>query len=382
MTSRDADPFAEIRPYTDSEAPQVLSRLANNGELADALAKLKLRRLYRWLPSVAQWLTARWLRQTLTGVTTIDGFQQLIKPQLEAQLAASARFSCDGLDKLSADGSWLFISNHRDIAMDPALTNYAIHQAGHRTLSIAIGDNLLRKDWVADLMRLNKSFIVRRNITAPRELMAASKQLSSFMRWMVTENRGPVWIAQREGRAKDGVDATEPAVIKMLALSRDRKTESVAEVLSSLNIVPVAIAYELDPCDAAKAAELAQGPNYTKSEGEDVRSIGMGISGQKGCVHLSFGQPLSGEGLEVDAVVAAIDRQIVEHYRLFETNLWAWQRLEHRDDVPPVTVYPGSVSRAEFDARIDAMPDAHRPHALAMYANPVRRALELADGNA
>lgn len=376
MTSTDADPFADIRPYDDSEVAMVTARLARNPELADALARLKLRGLYRMLPAVARWLSQRWLGRTLPGVTSIDQFQQqLVKPQLERQIAASAHLSVDGLDALATDQPWLFISNHRDISMDPALTNYVIHQAGHRTLAIAIGDNLLKRDWVADLMRLNKSFVVKRNISGPRELMAASKQLAGFMRWMITENRGPVWIAQREGRAKDGIDATEPAVIKMLAMSRDRKTESVADVLGSLNIVPVAISYELDPCDAAKAAELAAGPGYTKADDEDVRSIGMGIAGQKGQVHLSFGAPLRGEQLDVEAVVAGIDRHIREHYRLFETNLWAWQRLEGEDSAPALTIHPASISRDQFNARIDAMPREHRPLALAMYANPLKRAL-------
>jgi len=192
---------------------------------------------------------------------------------------------------------------------------------------------------------------------------------------MITTNQGPVWIAQREGRAKDGIDTTEPAVIKMLSLARDRKTESIADVLPSLKIVPVAIAYELDPCDASKAAELAAGAGYVKSEQEDVLSIGQGITGKKGCVHLSFGEPLLAHQLDVSDVVAGIDTHIRYHYRLFETALWAWQHLEQTDTVPEVTIYPGTISRKEFEARINAMPEAHRPLALAMYANPLRRAL-------
>ena len=369
------DPFAEIRPYTDREVPDVVARLAREPELADALAKLRLSGLYRLLPGVARWLTGLGLRRALAGVSTIDDVQMLVKPHLETQIAASARFSCAGLEKLDTSRSWLFISNHRDITMDPAITNYAIHQAGHRTLAIAIGDNLLRRDWVADLMRLNKSFIVKRNISAPRELLAASRQLAAFIRWMVTENRGPVWIAQREGRAKDGCDATEPAVIKMLSLSRDRNTETVGDALARLCIVPVAISYELDPCDAMKAAELAAGSGYTKADDEDVRSIGVGISGQKGCVHLNFGEPIETPDATVDDFVDAIDKQIHSGYRLFETNLWAWQWLENSDLQPNIAIHPGTISREEFSARIEAMPEDHRPYALAMYANPLRTAL-------
>ncbi len=375
MSSIDADPYADIRPYNDAEAPAALARLASDPELASALADLKLPRLKQWLPLLACWICQRWLSRRLQDVHTIADFQLLLEPELAKLIDATAQFSCSGLERLDAKQSWLFVSNHRDITMDPALTNYAMHHAGHRTLSIAIGDNLLTRSWVADLMRLNKSFVVKRNIKGPRELMAASRQLSGFMRDMIEHNRGPLWIAQREGRAKDGIDATEPAVIKMLSLSRDRKTESIDDVLRRLHIVPVAIAYELDPCDAMKATELSAGPGYEKAPDEDVRSIGYGIAGDKGCVHLSFGDPINGDELSVEQVVAAIDGHMIRHYRLYETNLWAWQRLEQTDRVPPVDIHSGTVSKAAFLARIDAMPKAIQPFALAMYANPLRQAL-------
>jgi len=376
MMSLDADPFADIRPYTDKEVPEVVARLSNHPDFIDALAKLKLAKLHRWTPALARFLVGRWLAGALAKVQSVDDFQLLVKPQLERVIADTAQFTFDGLDQLSAEESWLFISNHRDISMDPALANLVIHSSGHRTVAIAIGDNLVKKPWVADLMRLNKSFLVKRNITAPRELMAASKQLASFIRWTVTENRGPVWIAQREGRAKDGVDATEPAVIKMLTLSRDRGSESVSEVLSSLKIVPLAISYELDPCDGLKAAALALGDTYTKGDDEDVLSIGLGISGQKGRVHLSFGTPISGEDLDVEKVTAAIDDHIRHHYRLYENALWAWQMLEDSTETPPVEFHPGTITRAEFEDRINALPEAHRAYALAMYANPLRAVLQ------
>ena len=264
----------------------------------------------------------------------------------------------------------------------PAFINYLLVEAGHRTLSVAVGDNLLQKSWIADLMRLNKSFTVKRNITAPRELMAASRQLAGFIRWMITENRGPIWIAQREGRAMDGLDATESAVIKMLSLSQDRKTETIGDRLTALNIVPVAISYELDPCDALKAVALAVGSDYTKAKGEDELALGLGVMGQKGCVHIGFGVPITAETLglereiEINDVVSAIDDHIRRHYRVFDTALWAWQRLHNTNERPDVDIYPGTISRQAFDARIDAMPASHRQYALALYANPLRCALD------
>lgn len=369
-----SDPYADIRPFVDSEVPGVIRRLAENPELTEALARLRLPELSRRWLWLARMVIKLWLKNRARSLQSIRDVQLLVKPNLErAMQASSASFTAEGLDALSAEQSYLFISNHRDIAMDPALANYALHTANYRTVNIAIGDNLLSKDWVSDIMRLNKSFIVKRNISAPRELMAASKHLSSFIRDTIVRNQGPVWIAQREGRAKDGIDATEPAVIKMLSLSRDRKTETVAEVLGQLNIVPLSIAYEIDPCDARKAAELAGGSDYKKSEHEDVSSIAAGITGHKGCVHLTFGSPIPGG--EVDDVVAALDQQIIDNYTLFPTNQWAWERVNGRSLPQGVTIAKGSVSEHAFHARIDAMPAEHQPFALAMYANPVNSRL-------
>ena len=369
------DPFADIRPYRDEEVPAVIARLLGSHDFHGALAKLQLPTLYRVLPVVARWLVARWLRRELRNVTTVDQFQSLIAPQLQGLIGRTSRFSSEGLEKLSADESWLLISNHRDIVMDPSYTNQLIYHAGHRTMAIAIGDNLLREDWVADLMRINKSFIVRRNLSGPREQLRASQQLSAFVRSMIDNNGSSVWIAQREGRAKTGIDKTEPAVIKMLSLSRDKQTETLSTVLNNLNIVPVAISYELDPCDASKAAELAGGQDYQKADNEDVLSIGRGIAGEKGNVHLSFGVPIRGDELTIDSVVAALDEHMRTHYRLFENALWAWQRLNGTNQVPDVSVHPGTITRQQFDARIDEMPEDHRELALAMYANPLRRVL-------
>lgn len=370
------DPFADIRPYRDVEVVTVLGRLQQEGGLANALAAWKLAPLHRLMPWLARWLVGRWLRMRCKGMNTVDDVQMQVKPLLDNMMSKTAQLSAEGLEKLDPGQSWLFISNHRDITLDPALTNRVLYESGHRTLMVAIGDNLLGEPWVADVLRLNKSFIVRRALSGPRELLAASRHLAQFIRTMISGNHGPVWLAQREGRAKDGIDTTEPAVIKMLSLARDRQRESIADVLPSLRIVPVAIAYELDPCDAAKAAERAAGAGYIKAAQEDINSIALGITGQKGRVHLSFGTPLGSGVMDVDGVVRAIDRQILANYRLYETALWAWQRLEQTEELPPVPIHPGTISRGEFDARIDAMPESHRELALAMYANPLRRLLE------
>jgi hypothetical protein len=193
-----------------------------------------------------------------------------------------------------------------------------------------------------------------------------------------------VWIAQREGRAKDGRDRTEPAIIKMLSLSRDKRNESFGEHIAQLRIVPVAISYEIDPCDAMKARELdarASTGAYQKAQQEDVASIGRGIAGHKGRVHVHFGTPLGSAFETPDEVAAAIDAQIIRGYRLFGPNLWAYQQVHGEARELPVAIAAGSYSEAQFRARIDAMPEAHRPWALAAYANALRSVVELADAS-
>ena len=376
MVADVADTFADIRPYENSEVPGVIRRLERDGDFADAMARLYFGRFYRVAPTLARRIAGFWLALKLRSIDSIDAFQHLVAPLLDRQIQRTARYSHSGLLGLDQRTSWLFVSNHRDIAMDPALANHAIYHAGYRTLSVAIGDNLLREPWVADLMRLNKCFIVKRGLTGPRELLAASKHLSRFIRWMISGNHSSIWIAQREGRAKDGCDSTEAAVVKMLALSRDKSAETLSDVLNGLRIVPLAISYELDPCDALKAAELAAGAGYIKAANEDVQSIARGITGQKGAVHLAFGKPIAGDDLTIESVVEAIDRQITTHYRLYSTHLWAWQRLEQTDAEPALAIYPGTVTRDAFEARIDALPEDHRHIALEIYANPLRRALQ------
>lgn len=372
-----SDPFADIRPYHDAEVPAVLRRLLADRELLDAIGRLKLGRLAALAPALCRLPVGCYLRRQLRGVSDVHGMQMVIKSYVEQVIQdTTAGFSVSGLDQLDPSRPWLFMSNHRDIVMDPAFTNYALHCSDFPTLRIAIGDNLLTKPWVSDLMRLNKSFIVRRSVSGPRELLAASRQLSAYIRHSLQEEQAPVWIAQREGRAKNGIDRTEPAVIKMLAMSRDKSRESLGELVEALGIVPVSISYELDPCDALKARELylrESTGHYAKAEQEDVASIARGISGQKGRVHVAFGEPLRGDFASPEAVAAAVDDQVVALYCLHPTNIYAWRRLHGESAALPPDLHreEGSCSRAAFDARIEALPEAHREHALGIYANVV-----------
>jgi hypothetical protein len=380
------DPFADIRPYRDEEVSAVLARLLKDREFLGALASFRLGKLASLVPALVRPLVRYQVAREVRDVTGVLSMQVVIGRYMDRMIENSTGgFTVSGLDRLNPVRPYLYMSNHRDIAMDPAFTNMALHQNGYDTARIAIGDNLLTKTWIADLMRLNKSFIVKRSVSGPRELLAASKNLARYIQHSILEEHEGVWIAQREGRAKNGVDRTEPVIIKMLSMSRDKQKQSFSEHIQGLCIVPVAISYELDPCDAMKARELhhiATIGSYEKGELEDVGSIAQGIAGAKGRVHVSFGSPLP-EGLDTpEAVAAEVDRQVVSEYCLHPTNLYAYRRLYGEEAAVPENLYleEGDCSEADFTARIDAMPEAHRPYALGIYANAVVSKLAQQDG--
>ncbi len=387
------DNFADIRPYRDEEVTAVLDRLLADRELAAAIAGLNAPRLNRALPWLVQPLVRTALRRQCRGVSDVRSFQMLIKTYMDRMIERStSRFTVSGLEHLAADKPYLLMSNHRDIALDPAFVNYALYHNDHDTVRIAIGDNLLSKPFAADLMRLNKSFIVKRSAKGPRQMLAAYRELSSYIRHSLQEERASIWIAQREGRAKDGCDRTEPAIIKMLSMSQRKNEESFAEFIAGLNIVPVSISYEWDPCDAAKARELsllASEGHYEKAAFEDLASIATGVQGQKGHVHVSFGRPLAGDFSGADAVAAAVDRQVIEDYVLHPSNFHAYRALvgderwrELSGGYPAAAPALDEGSRAAFEVRMAAMPEAHRQQALAIYANPVIAKLALCEGGA
>jgi len=389
------DQFADIRPYNDAEVPAVLARLLDDPEFLAAICRLKFKGLASWLGWPLRRLVRWALVRELDGASDVNGFQRVIEHYMTRMIEDStAGFSVSGLDALDPGRAYLFMSNHRDITLDPAFTNYALYHNGFDTVRIAIGDNLLTKPYVSDLMRLNKSFVVKRSARGPREVLKAYRELSAYIRHSIQQDQANIWIAHREGRAKDGLDRTEPAIIKMLAMSQQKREESFSEFIAGMNIVPVSISYELDPCDARKALELyelAKTGNYQKAEHEDVASIAAGISGTKGLVHVAFGEVLGGGYENPEQVAAELDRQIISNYRLHGTNLYAW-RLLHQSDPPAAllpasladSLLPGSCDEATFGRRIMAMPESQREYALNIYANALvsRQLLEQEGGSA
>lgn len=371
------DPWADIRPYTDQEVSAVLKHLSHDSELLDALTRFRLPRMAKWAPPIARALAGHAIRREVKGVTTVRDFQMRIANYMDRMIRTTTdAFEVAGLDKLNPDGAYLFIGNHRDISLDPAFVNYALYQAGRDTVRIAIGDNLLKKPYVTDLMRLNKSFIVPRSARGKRAMLAAYQQLSAYIRHSITEDNHSIWMAQREGRAKNGIDRTDPAIIKMLTMAKRHAERDMefGDAIAELKLVPVSISYEYDPCDLQKAQELhdiATLGSYSKSEFEDIRSIVSGITGSKGRVQLRFGSPVGADMATPGEVAAEIDRQVIGGYRLFPSHYLALEALSEA----PELVARKSITRQDrerFKSRLASVPATLRPYWLEQYANPVK----------
>ncbi|MCJ8340783.1 MAG: 1-acyl-sn-glycerol-3-phosphate acyltransferase [Pseudomonadales bacterium] len=357
------DPYSDIRPYKDTEVSAVLDALLHNNELVGALSQYKFPKFYQWLPRLTKSVVRIGMARQFGDIETVRDFQSLVAEFMQKMIGrTTSKITCSGIENLQQDGAYLFISNHRDIAMDPAFVNWMLYHKKMQTVRIAIGDNLLKKEYVSDLMRLNKSFIVKRSAKAPREMMKALTQLSSYIDHSVVVDEASIWIAQREGRAKDGDDKTDAALLKMLYMSQ-RKQRSFAQMTQRLNIVPVSISYEFDPCDNAKAKELAikaAGDTYIKSEFEDIESIVAGITGFKGQVHVHFGDVLAGD-VETPAELAlVIDEKIQGNYKLHDSNLIAAGQLENMSEQ----------QQRQFESRFSGLTDAEKAIAITSYAKP------------
>ena len=374
------DSYDDIRPYHDDEVVPVLNQLVRNSQLKDALGHFYYPNLPAFIRKMMRPVIGLRMRQAVSGVHNVATLQQSITPMVNQVIGKTTTdFTWSGLENLDPNKSFLLLSNHRDIVMDPALVNFALWKQGLKTSRIAIGDNLLGRPYVSDLMRLNKSFIVRRSVTGRREKLKALQKLSSYIAHSVRSGEN-VWIAHREGRAKDGDDRTDTAILKMLNMSFRSQKRSFDDLMTDLNIVPVCVSYEYDPCDTSKAVELqarAEEGGYNKEEDEDLRSIVTGIEGHKGRVHVAFGKPLAADGsLESPQVVASeLDRQLHSLYKLRPSNWLARDLMagESNMDDWHSRFDAADVSKHEqlFNERLQACPKAAREWFLKIYANPV-----------
>ena len=370
--------FDDIRPYDDGEVPAVIARLIADPEFIDLLLSRRAPLLAKICPWLARPFIKRSLRKLSKNMLTVAHVQGHMTVALKKLLAATTDgYSFSGLDKLDPSEAYLFMSNHRDISLDPALVCLGLAMAEHQTARLAIGDNLLSKPFASDLMRVNRSFIVKRSASSRREKLEALKVLSRYIRYSINAERVSIWIAQAEGRAKDGCDRTETALLKMLSLSKG-DGQNFAAATGELNLIPVSIAYEYDPCDADKAMQLyaaQQGIEYIKTQFEDLDTIQKGLLGYKGRVHVSFGDPVGDKFDCATTLANEVDRQILSKYRVFPTNILAWQMLGNSQGLDALKAqWPKedwSQATMAFQARLDLIPAAHRPIVLATYAAPV-----------
>lgn len=381
--------FDAIRPYADAEVPAVLERLLGDPAFLSILTHFRFPRLADSFGWLLRPLIAYRLRRELRGIQSVAQLQDRVEPYVDRTIErATDGVTYSGVERLQKGSAYLLLANHRDIVMDPAFVNYAIYHAGIPTPRIAIGDNLLQKPFVGDLMRLNKSFIVHRSLSGRREKLAAFQLLSAYINHSIRHDCQSIWIAQAEGRAKDGNDRTDSAILKMFHMSR--KNEPFAEVIRSLKLTPVSISYEYDPCDQAKARELfirASSGSYAKSLGEDDLSIAQGITGYKGRVHINFAEPISQDFADTKQLAAEMDRQILAGYRLFPVHYLAYAMWQERDpqlQVPSAAELFAKAelvkTEAEWQKRLNACPAEQQPYLVMQYANPVRNQYRIKAG--
>ena len=382
------DEFDAIRAYTDADLPYVLRRLKRDKALLNALASYRLARVYRFWPTMACVLMRCLLEIKLAGVKSIIDFQERITAYYFFHMinASVTGFEISGLEHIPSHGGALILSNHRDIILDPAFVDYVLHSKMGTTALLAAGDNLTQIPFAADLMRLNKSFWVKRGEKSPRKLLANLKTLSRYIRHSIVNEGELVWLAQREGRAKNGLDYTEEAVLKMLHLAeRKLSWEATCE---QLRFVPLTIAYEYDPCDLAKATELVHWARSGEQHKDDTASVLTSIVAPKGRVAICFSAPISPPGIQSSAqLVEVLDLAIMGNYRLFPSNLTALALLVDEgnfdtqaeqiaqtsfEDLCAARLWLGATASDEvFKQRARAVTDPLvRQVLLAMYANP------------
>ena len=377
--------YDDIRPFDPEELPAAFERL-----LSDAQFQQVLGYLYPGVPLGA-------VKTKMMACKTNLEFQLAFCYGFLKDLMAKASKGFDmNVEAVDVTKRYTFVSNHRDIVLDSALLDVLLYDAGFKTTcEIAIGDNLLSLPWVKDLVRLNKSFIVQRSLS-PREFLMASKKMAEYMHYVVGEKNDNIWIAQREGRAKDSNDRTQPSILKMMAMGGEG---SPVDRLRQLHIVPLAISYEYDPCDFMKAAEFQlrrDVPGWKKTALDDVNSMRTGIMGYKGEVHYHCAPCIDGflDNLSpdipktkvFDVIAEHIDKEIFRNYRLYPSNYIALDMLEGNeahagrytaDDKAAFEKYlQGQIARIDIPNKDEAF---LRERMLTMYANPARNSLAVTD---
>ena len=376
--------FDAIRPYNDDEVRGAIDSLLHDRHFSHIL---------KGMVPLPLGLTRGLLRLATVGIHSTLGFQlRFMKPVVKHVLrkcTTGHSFTHEGIQPGAE--RYTFISNHRDIVLDSAILDVMLHDDKFpTTCEIAIGDNLLIYPWIRTLVRLNKAFIVRRNISR-LELYESSRLMSRYMRYAVQEKHENIWIAQREGRAKDSSDQTQVSLLKMLAMAGEGGTTGAIESIKALNLVPLSISYEYDPCDYLKAEEFQQkrdDSSWKKSKQDDLVNMKTGIFGQKGHVHYQTGRPVN-EWIDTladlpekkffQALAQGIDKEIHRNYRLYPANFVAADLLAVSHETHES--HYSHADKAAFEAYLKErigkvnLPNKDekflRERLLTMYANPV-----------
>lgn len=373
--------FDNIRPYYDSEVNDALLSSINH-PMMKAIMNFSF-------PGMSE---EKW-RDQLKHTHSIRDFQinfvyQSILRVLEK---SSEGLSTSGFEKLEPNTSYLFISNHRDIILDTSLLNVSLYEHGLVMTASAIGDNLVQKDFLLKLSKLNRNFTIQRSLT-PRELLQSSKLISEYIYQLLSKENRSVWVAQKEGRTKDGNDSTHQGVLKMVAMASDEA--NCMDYFKKLRVVPVSISYEYDPTDALKMPQLlaeARDEVYKKEKNEDFVNLISGIIGQKKRIHIHIGDVLDDEietikqqtnntNKQIQLLAQALDDSILKSYKLWPTNFIAYD-LQNKTDCfsNHYTEKEKQLFERRLELRINAENKTLLDGFLAMYANPVANKLKYPD---
>lgn len=370
----DKSKYSDISPYFGEDVIKAVKRLEDKRQYFGVLASILTSGDLIKTPEIVQRILS-----VLPGIKSYDDFQRQITagiliPEVIDRTISSFTFS--GGEELDDNKGYLFVSNHRDIILDCMLLDYALLLSKKPLCEMAVGDNLMASGFVEDLFRINGGIIVKRNLPM-REKYMESIRLSEYFVETVSEEHKSIWVAQKSGRSKDGLDNTQSAIIKMLYLSKRKSGISFSSLISSCNIVPVAISYEYDPNDINKGREEISKENnegkYEKKKYEDVISMVKGLRCKKGQVHVAIGKPLEGEYNTPEEVANAIDQEIHSIYRLYDTNYLSYDTIYGGDRFKE---YYKDFDKEAFLSRYSHLSPEVRSFVLNTYANPVVSAIK------
>ena len=310
--------YRDISSYSDEHVAEKIQELEADDNFHKYIANLIFPVANRFFSKFTNNYVKKKFHQQFSSCDSIEAFQDAMAPFVLKMIENTTDgFSYSGLENLS-DKPTLFIGNHRDISLDAAFLNYLLYENNMKTVKIAIGDNLLDSSFAESLMRLNKSFIVHREIKGVKETLRKLTKLSSYINYSLTTENENIWIAQREGRANDGNDFTDEGVLKMLYLNQ-RKEVALSDWVESVNLTPISISYEYDPLDLIKAKGWRDRESLTQEEisSSDLNEMATGIFGYKGKVHLHICKPVSFKGNDIRNLAKVIENAIIENYKVW-----------------------------------------------------------------